>query len=78
MKRTKLPKPLPKRTYMKTLREIEIRNDLDEALTKTFSRHVAGIYDLANLSAKQLVDLHAKLSKQKKPTSFIVVHLRAN
>ena len=78
MKRTKLPKPLPKRSYMKVLKDTEDRNDLDNALTKTFKRHVAAIYDLANLSAEQLVALHSKLSKQKKPTSLIVVHLRTN
>ena len=76
MKRIKLPKPLPKRTYMKVLKDTENRNDLDNALTKTFKRHVAAIYDLADLSADQLVALHAKLSKVKKPTAMIVVHLQ--
>ena len=59
-------------------RKFEDNNGLDKALTKTFKRHVAGIYDLANLSEQQLVALHAKLSKEKKPTSLLVMHLRKN
>ena len=71
----KLPKPIPRNQILRTLENYERTSDEIVPLSKEFSSHCEDVWDLKEVTQKELVALHESLTKKAGKRSFLLVHL---
>ena len=69
------PKPSAKHSVLRTLKAWENRSGKVTTASQMFEECVKEVYDLHDLSEKQLLALHQKFSKHRKRNSVVLVHL---
>jgi hypothetical protein len=72
---TKLPKPIPKQSYLRSLADLEKHYDHVDTLSKAFEDKVTSIYDLTLMTAEEVLHLKASVGKSAGKGRLLVVHL---
>lgn len=72
---TKLPKPIPRNQVLRTLETYEKNNDEITSLSKEFSMRCEDVWDLKDLTQKELIAIHELLAKKAVKRSLFLVHL---
>jgi uncharacterized protein (DUF1778 family) len=72
---TKLPKPIPKQNYLRSLADLEKQYEHVDTLSKAFEDKVSSIYDLSLMTAEEVLQLKTSLGKSTGKGRVLVVQL---
>jgi hypothetical protein len=70
-----LPKPMSRQKLMRSLESYESKSDEILPISQEFERHCEAVWDVRELSQKELVTLYESLSKKTGKNSVLLVHL---